>query len=234
MATESFETTCATCTHLYASVFSETAPETIEKISQVRHCRTYPRKHVLFWEGEMPVNLYCIHRGKVKLYKTGPEGSIQIVRIAGEGDLLGYRSFLSQEPYRATASTLEETEVCVIPGSVFQQLLSRDPKLARRLMERLARDLGKAETHLYELAQQPVRVRVAEILLELQEEFGDNEEGFLNIQLSREDIAGMTGVAPETISRVLSEFSQHGLIEVHRRRIRLLHPDALRKLTQVC
>jgi CRP/FNR family transcriptional regulator len=67
--------------------------------------------------------LFCVHSGKIKLSRTGDEGKEQIVRLAGEGDVIGYRALLSNDRYQSSAIALEDAAICFIPRQIFRNRL---------------------------------------------------------------------------------------------------------------
>jgi len=187
-----------------------------------------PKGHLIFHAGTPPAGLFYLNRGKVKVYKTGEDGKKQIVRLAKNGDILGYRALISGKVYSVTAETLDNTCLCFIPQEVFFEILTSQPEIAIKVMRLLTNDLETAEQMILDLAQRPVRERVALSLLALKQVYGVKTDGqTLDVELSREDIANMVGTATESVIRLLSEFRKDGLIEVSGRKIKVLDEERL-------
>lgn len=184
-------------------------------------------------EGSRPQGVYCLHTGKVKVYKVGTEGKEQITRFATKGDLIGYRSILSDEPVSASISALEDTHACYIPKSSFFDVIAENPKFSLNILKLSCHELGEAGKMIASLAQKTVRERLAEILLILRTTFGEDSEGFVDIKLTREEIANMVGTATESAIRLLSELKDEGLIETQGRRIKIVDRSALRHIALV-
>jgi CRP/FNR family transcriptional regulator len=164
----------------------------------------------------------------VKVYKVGRDGREQIVRLAQAGDVLGYRSLISGERYSAFAVPLEEAQICHISKNTITSMLENDYHLASRVMSLLSNDLRIAEEKLVEMAQKPVRERLAETLLVLRETYGVEEDGkTLNMKLTRIELANIVGTATESVSRLLSKMKDEGIIGMKGRKIIIADHEAL-------
>ncbi len=82
------------------------------------------------------------------------------------------------------------------------------------------------------MAQKPVKERLAYCLLHFHQDFGQDDDGFLAVQLSREEIAGMVGTATESLIRMLSDFNKKGLIETKGKRIKIKDPLQMERLAE--
>ncbi|MBK7127922.1 MAG: Crp/Fnr family transcriptional regulator [Crocinitomicaceae bacterium] len=194
----------------------------------------YKKGQVIFYEGNHPHGLYCIYKGKVKISKLGDEGKEQIVRISGNADTLGYRSLLCNEPYKATATALEDSYVCYLSKKKFFELLESNNTLCLNTIQLLARELRQSEQQLVDITQKTVRERVAEVLLQLKSKFGVKQDGkTLDIRLTRREIGDMAGVTTETTIRTLSELNKEGFIAISGKDIQLLSLDKLQALANI-
>lgn len=185
----------------------------LEGISSLKLYNFYKKGQVIFYEGNTPQGLYCIYTGKVKVNKLGEGGKEQIVRFAGPSDLLGYRALLSGEFYNASATCLEDTALCFIPRNGFMEILQRNPDMLMQTIQILTQDLKHAERKIMNMAQKPVRERIAEALLVLKECYGTGPDGeTINSTLTRRDIASIAGTTTETTIRVLSDLKNSGTV----------------------
>lgn len=219
---------CEVCTSRHASVFEDLSPVELEMVERSTGCRHYAKGEMIFHVDEYPPGLYCVHSGKVKIYKVGKDGREQIVRLARTGDIIGYRSLISGDRYAAYAVPMDEANICLIPKDTFFSLLSSSPNLSTRLLSLLSHDLKIAEERLVEMAQKPVRERVAETLLLLKETYGvEPDEATLSIRLTRAEFATIVGTATESVSRVLSKLQQQKIIGMSGRTISILDSKEL-------
>ena len=220
---DSIVTDCQHCDSRGSSIFCELNESQMHQISISKGCRAYAKGEVIFYADDLPSGLYCIHRGRIKVYKMGSDGKEQIVRLAKEGDILGYRALIGGERYSAYAVPLEPSQICHIPKNLIFSMLSSDYNLMSRLLLLLSNDLKVAEERIVEFAQKPVRERLAETLLLLAETYGVEEDGVtLSITLTRTEIANITGTATESVSRLLSKLHQEGIIDMVGRKLKIL------------
>lgn len=220
---------CATCASRFLGVFCNLEGKALEAFNRNKTTNTYKKSQVIFYEGNRAYGLYCIFEGRIKLYKMGEDGKRQIVRIAGPGDLLGYRSLFVDEPYSATAEAIEDSVICCIDKNAFFPVLSNHPDLALNIIKKLSVELREAENLATRIAQKNVRERMAELLLILKETYGkpSNRGTIIGLELTREEMGEMIGITPETTIRLLSEFKKDGMINVEERKITILNLPAL-------
>jgi len=188
----------------------------LEDLSRNKISNTYKKGSAIFFQGNPPFGLYCINSGKVKLYQVGSDGRESIIRIAHDGDILGHRSLFSQQSYHATAVALEDTVICFIDKKYIFDVITRQPSVTLKIIERLSREMGAAEKRSSSMSQKSVRERLAEVLLWLKETYGcalDDGRIKLTITLTREEIASMIGTSSETVIRTISDFKDEGILE---------------------
>ena len=123
-------------------------------ISEKKGDNFYKKGQVIFYEGNHANGLFCLYDGKVKLTKLGKDGKEQIIRFSKDGDILGYRSLLSNEPYHATATAMEDSYICTISKEKFLTVIEDNPKLSFKVIQLLSKDLKGAEQHLIDVASQ--------------------------------------------------------------------------------
>ncbi len=220
---------CQYCKAKGSSHFNDLNEDELTILSSHKSCVGYKKGQTLFYEGTRPMGIFCINRGKVKVYKMGSNGREQILFIAQPGDFLGYRSMLSEEFYGASATVIEPAAICFIPKSDFLTILNANPSFFSKLMKAVCHELGVMEDKLAQIAQKSVRERLASTILMLKETYGMEGEGsdVIDIALSREDLANIVGTATETVIRLLSEFKSDGMIGLEGKRIKVLDVQAL-------
>lgn len=190
----------------------------------------FKKGDVIFKEGAMLNGVYCISEGKCKLTKLGQNGKEQIVRFIRPGDMLGYRSVLGEEPASLSVIALEDIKTCFIPKKDIFDSIKENKEFSKDMFKVVCHDLKDANDTIAQMAQKTVRERLADTLLYLDETFGEDSEGFIDIKLSREEIANIIGTATESAIRLLSEFKKEELIALKGKRIMLQNPPALKKI----
>lgn len=225
---------CRSCPSRQSSVFSDLQGERLDTLSSYKQCGYYKKGQIIFHEESFPGGLFCVRSGAVKLYKVAANGREQIVRLAGEGNILGYRALIGGEPYAATAVVMEESTICHVPRDTFFQLVTTDAQLSARIMRLLSSELKLAESRIVDIAHKSVKERLAEILLLLAEKFGMKDDDVtIDIRLTREELANMIGTATESVIRLLSELNKEHVIELEGKAIKLLNRKALIKIAGV-
>lgn len=220
---------CEHCENRKDSLFSDLSPEEMCHLSMGKTCNTYQKGQIIFYEGNAPMGLYCVNKGKIKIYKRGRMGKEQIVRLAKPGDLLGYRAFIGEDVYTATAEALEDSTICFIDKKNFQHVIDSSPDIPEKILKNLCNELRDAENFIQSMAQKSVRERLAEVILILKKKYGMDTEDptLLGVTLTREDIANIAGTAIETTIRLLADIKEEGLIAFVGRKIRILDQNKL-------
>lgn len=232
---QKFNVSCETCGSREYSFLKDLPEDELAKVSGYKHCSFYKKGQTLFFEESYPLGLFCINKGKVKIYRTGNDGKEQIIHFGQAGDFLGYRSMIADEKYSASATALEDTNACFIPRDVFNKIMENNPDFTKTLMKSLCKELGIASDRLQSMAQKSVRERVAETLLLLHDTIRHDveDDALINITLPREDIANLVGTATETTIRLISEFKDDKLIETQGKKIRIIEEDKLKKIAGI-
>lgn len=219
---------CESCESRGQSVFCDLSPENLVHMTASKGCRTFSRGEMIFYAGDTPSELFCVQKGMVKIYRVGSDGREQIVRLAHPGDIVGYRSLISGDKYAAFAAALDDVEICHIPKSVFMDLLAEPNNVSGHVLSLLAGELKSAEERMVDMAQKPVRERLAEALLLLKSNYGVEADGTtLNARLTRIELASIIGTAPESVSRMLSVMKEEGIVAMQGRKLRILDHSAM-------
>ena len=223
------ELDCKDCTIRDDSAFGGLCSHSISAINGTKSTNIHRKGQILFHEGTRPLGVYCVNRGKIKLYKLGNEGKEQIIQIAKEGELLGYRSMISEELYPVSAETLEECHVCFVPKHDFLQMLMNSQDLYAKLFKHACQELGVMTQNVTNLAQKTVRERLAITFIMLKETYGKDhsESGKIVINLTREDLANIVGTATETLIRLLHDFKEDNIISTKGRKIIIENEEEL-------
>ncbi|MCC6458962.1 MAG: response regulator [Saprospiraceae bacterium] len=200
------------------------AVDAIQRLSENREVRHYRKKDPIFQEDEVPRWLFYIEKGSVKVFKTNEDGRELILRVAGQGDYLGYLALLRDDRYPESAVALEEATIRLIPKDDFFSLVYGNRDVNARFIKLLAGHVADQEQQLIDLAYNSVRKRVATSIVTL------FDQGYKEINLLREDLAALAGTAKETVIRTLTDFKAEGIIDIRDGYIAVLKPDRLRQM----
>ena len=218
--------TCETCIQRKNSLFKEFCGTDVDGLNAQKTCSFYKKGQSIFLEGSTPRGVFCMNQGKVKIYTIGEEGKEQIIHVAKGGEIVGFRAMFSGEPYRVSAETLEDCNICFISKSDFLDLVDTNVTLRNGILKELSTELADRATFITNMAQKPVRERLAFSLIFLD----DIYEGEM-INFSREDLANFVGTATETLIRLLKELKEDKMIKTHARKIEILDKESLLKLS---
>lgn len=171
--------------------------------------KEYRKKDVIYREGDRMKGFYLIISGRVKTVRLTEEGRDLVTGIYEKDDFPGINMLFSDGPYADSAVALEDSQLTFFPKQQCEELISKYPDIAGKFIRILSNEIQSREEHLLQLAYRSVRQRIAEALLRYGRQVGmDN-----GIGASRADLAAMSGTAPETVSRTLTDFAGEGLLE---------------------
>jgi CRP-like cAMP-binding protein len=185
----------------------------------------------IFKEGDQVTGIYFVYDGTVKVYKKWDKEKDLTIRFAKKGDILGHLGLGKQSVYPVSAIALEPAMVCYISLEFFESTLMVNHQLTYNLLLFFADQLQQSEQRMRDLVHMSVKGRIAHALLALHEQFGANENGFLDIEISRQDLASFAGVVYETLFKVMNEFVQKNLIALHGKKIHIVNRQGLEVLT---
>ncbi|WP_459419047.1 Crp/Fnr family transcriptional regulator [Flagellimonas sp.] len=206
--------------------------EELKKVSDSKTTKTVKKGEPLFEEGDKLNGVYCVRNGVSKLSKLSANGKDQIVKLASKGEVLGQRSVISQESTNLSAIAVDDMEVCFIPKESINNTLQKNPNFTLEVLRHMAHDLKEADDVIVNISQKTVKQRMAEAFLYLQNNFGEDADGFLALTLSREDISNVVGTATESAIRIISEFKKKGLIQTSGKKIGIKDERRLHEIVE--
>lgn len=197
-------------------IFSKVKDTELERYASLFIIEKHNKNEYVFEEGIADNYVYFIAEGRVKLLAHSPSGKDVIIKIGSKNDLLTDNDILfsNRKDYRYSAQVLEETVVLKIVVEDFKSILSTHCLVAMNLLQVMDNYLKDSYEVLKEMALEKVERRIALNLIKLARNTGvKNDDGiWLQIKLSRQDIANLSGTTIETAIRVMSKFKKDGLI----------------------
>jgi len=205
--------------------------EWIPAIDANRKTFEVKKGETIFEEGNPVKGIYFVCSGKFKIHKRWGDDKELIVRIADKGAIAGHRGLGKDYVYPVSGTAIEPARVCYIDLDFFQTTLKVNNEFTYQLMMFFANELQESEKKMRNLAHMPVKGRIAQALLTLKEKFGTTTEGFINITLSRQDLASYAGTTYETVFRIMNEFIDNGIISISNKNISITNTEKLIILT---
>lgn len=202
----------------------------VQYLAESGNVNHYKKKQIIYTEGNHPVRLFYIEKGKVKTFKTNDDGKELTVGLFNEGDFLGYTALLEETVYKENAEAIEDAEIAVIPREDFEKLINSNAGIQKKFIQLLAKNVSEKEEQLLNIAYNSLRKRVADALITLQNKYKKEADAIFSMHISREDLANIAGTATESLIRTLSDFKNEKLIEIKDGNISIVNEKKLAAL----
>lgn len=189
--------------------------------------RSYKRHEIIFMEGDAYAGLYLVLSGRVKVFKTSPEGKEQIIHLLGPREPFADVPLFTGGPYPATAQALEDTRLLFIPRQAFLDLLHGNSEISLRMLGAFAKRLRQLVNLVESLSLKEVTARLARYLAEESKKTGHFN---FDLPISKANLAAFLGTIPETLSRSLHELENCGAISVQGKQIVIRNKQMLQEL----
>ncbi len=209
------------------------APAKLQELVPVVELREIPRRQVIYLPGDPGDKVFFINGGRVKTSKVTRDGKELTLAYRGAGQIFGELAVVDGSPREEMAEAMKNAIITELPVEVFKELLAGDAKLCFQFMAELGRRRKQLETKLEHLVFKDVQAKLAALLLELGEEYGqENEEGVLiGLKITHQEMANLIGSTRETISLTLAQFKKRGLLDMNGRAVILLDHEGLKAAT---
>lgn len=196
-------------------IFAELEESAVARLAARCVSRNVGDGHVLFNAGDSCRGLYVIESGRVRIYRTSPEGKEQVLHVEGPGRAVAELPLFDGGAYPASAITIEPSRLAFLPREDFEAVYRAHPDVAQAII----RALGKRLRHLVQvtetLAFHDVAARLAMLLAGYAERLGTPVDGGVEMTLGRtqEELSLEIGTARESVSRAMRQLKGSGLIE---------------------
>lgn len=198
------------------------SPELIEKLFEVGHKKTYWDLDIIFAEGEKAQMLPIVLSGKVKMVRYPEIGKEFIIGFFSNGEVFAIPPALDGKHYPATCVAVENTKLLTLSRPVFLELMQESNEFSAIVLEIMCGLLRESAETINNLANSSPEHRIGNILLRL------SADRPTKINLRRQDIADMAGLATETTIRVIKRMADKDLLKIERGKIILEQPERLR------
>ena len=212
-------------------IFSSLSKTHLEELSEIMLEKTYRKNQVIFDQGDPGSSLIVIKSGLVKISLVDSNNHEFIIKTFSLNDFFGEMSLLDGGSRSATATAVEDTQALIIFRENFISLIQKTPSMALGMLTELSNRLRTTTENISNLTFFDAYGKVAQCLLSLAEKLGEREEDGVSIQLtlSRQELANMSGLSRETFARILKEFQVRGCLKVQGKKIIILDEKVMRR-----
>ena len=197
--------------------------------------RTYRPGDAIYREGEYGDALYVLISGVVKLFRPYSGSKEATLRLLKPWDIFGHLAFAGEARQRAYAEAVTECTVTKVPKIFMERAIRREPQAALKMMTLLELRLVQYEELVKCLLPRETEARLANLLPILAQKFGDRgHDGrpvTIDLRLTHQDLAAMVASTRESVTKVLNDMRNRGVVEVEAGRITLKDRAALAKLS---
>lgn len=213
-------------------LFVDLDPTELEQLAQLCRNRAVTKGNVIFYEDDPGTSCYIIVSGKVKIVVNADDGREHILGVLQPGDFFGEMSLIDGQPRSASAVCVEDVQMVTIQRDEFLKLLRSNPDITLKLLTTLSHRLRAADRNMESLAFLSAPGRVARLLLELGKEHGEaTPEGVTFIHhMTRQELASLAGTSRETLTRVLMDYQDRGIIHLDKNRLTLKNESKLKEM----
>lgn len=214
--------------------FQRLQPAELAVVRQSARLQRMEAETYFYHQGDPAATFYVLVDGQVKLSEVTVEGQQILVRFIGPGEAMGIIAALSQAVYPLSAQAVTDCLALAWDGEIVEQLMERYPRIAIDGLRLVSQRWHELEERYRELATERVERRLAQALLRLVRQTGRKVEGgvLIDLPLSRQNLAEMTGTTLFTVSRILSRWEQQQLVETGRERVLIRYPHGLARIAE--
>jgi CRP-like cAMP-binding protein len=182
-----------------------------------------------------PNAIWFIKEGLMSLTYGDAVGKDATVLLLGPGDLFGGMEGTQTFDYSQSLVALKSTVLCRMTQQQMEALLKNYPDIGYRITKFSWRRIARLQQRLAEIMTKPVRVRLATLLLNLADEYGEDLPAggrSLGLTITHDDLARLVGSSREMVSKVMGSFREEGLLQADRKQIDLVDRDGLATLAE--
>ena len=218
---------CKDC-KIKSKPFQQLTNEQMHRVDERRSELTYKKGELLSKQGMLMSHIIYVRKGFVKLYLEN-EGEVTILSIAKPGTFIGVQALYGEPVFPFSAEALTDAEVCLKDINVFRELVLENAEFARRVIEILNANLIQSYKRMFSLTTKQIDARFSELLLYMCNVLYESNP--FKLTISRKELAGLISTSPESVSRLISDFKERGIIRGKGQTIEII--DASR-LLEIC
>lgn len=224
---------CVSCLKKIHSLFDDLSADELALLNSHRTVVNYDRGELIYKAGTRASGLLCLNAGKVKVVRSGPKGTEQIIALKRPVDFIDLRALLNDSPYSNSAIALEDSSVCIMDKTDFMNVLLNNPSLTLKFMRLFINELNSNDEHMGNITQKHLRARLADAVFQLEGMYGYLPDGqTINCLIKRADLAGLSNMTTANVIRTLSAFAKEGLVVTRKKRLVIQNKEGLLEVSR--
>lgn len=208
-------------------IFAGLSNRELMDILSCARVRTFARDELLYSQGQPVRSVMVLQSGSAKHTQLSSNGDEVLLRMSGTGEAVNLQPGPNACSHTCSVRAMEQCRAWVWDHSRLQELLERYPRLRQNIAHVLVSRLHELEERFREVATEKVARRLALVLLRLSRQIGKSTAQGVQVSLSREELAQMTGTTLFTISRMFSRWAEQGLVAPKREAVIILDAKRL-------
>ena len=217
---------CKNCT--FKSVpFQKLSNEQLFKVDEHRVELSFKKGELMSKQGMLMSHVIYIREGFAKLYME-QDGELIIIGIAQPGTFVGVQALYGEVAFPFSVEAMTDTEVCMKDINIFREMVLENSEFAKGIIQILNANLMQAYNRMFSLSTKQIGGRFSELLLYMRNVLYESNP--FKVTISKREIAELVSTSPESISRLINEFREQGIIEVDGQTIEIIDSDKLEAL----
>jgi CRP-like cAMP-binding protein len=208
-------------------IFTGCDSEDILRLEKNKKWLSFENGEYIFRENEPSNGIYCLSKGAVKIIRRDSQQEEKILSLAKEGDVLGLRAVIDKTGFSSSAVAIVDSHCCFVPKAHVYQIIEKHPSININIMLSLCRQINEIEQKITLISGKNILRRVAEVLLMLMQSYGLDQDNFIKVMPSWDDLANLANITIGTLIRALNEMQQKGWIGIRNRRIKIFNSHLL-------
>ncbi|GJL56166.1 MAG: Crp/Fnr family transcriptional regulator [Nitrospirales bacterium] len=210
-------------------IFSNLSWQERNEFSRTTRMISYRKSERMFFPGDDKAQIYLLQEGQAKISKVRKDGRESTLVILEPGEIFGEMNASRSTSYESIVEAIDPMTVCEIPRNIFDNYLQTYPDSGGKVVKVIGGRVQQLETRVHDLVFKSASARLASLLVRLSETMGTLEHDAIRlpIRLTHQNLGHLIGVSCETVSTLMGQFAQYGLLKYERRSIRILDKSRL-------
>jgi len=213
-----------------ADIFECLCQSELSLINDSRIEVRYKAGELIFKQGTPNLHFLCLTKGMVKLYIEGFDAKSLIIGIVKPVEYILGPGIYVDSKHHYSAMALEDSSACLIETAIFKSMIRNNPDFAEAFIRKVSLLAILNFDQAISLTQKQMPGRIADVLIYLKDKIYESPAFHTN--LTRQDLADMSGMSKESAIRILKDFKEEGIIRLNRNHFEILDVEHLSKISQ--